>query len=62
MAQIEKTKAEDKPKNVLVTAVYGDMVHPWTLTRFTSDAAKPHVEDEWVAMQRDAGKLKTVSV
>lgn len=53
-----KEEAAEVLKRVNVRAKLGDIVHPWTDTRFTVDALKPHILDAWITMQKNAGILE----
>lgn len=39
-------------------AVYGLLIHPFTLVHFKVEEAKKHVLDDWCKVQIEAGKLK----
>ena len=45
-------------EKALISAIYGDIINPNTLQRFTTDAIVPVVVDGWIAMQHECGKLK----
>lgn len=51
-------KKVEAPKKVLVRATLGDIVHPFTDTRFVLDASKPHERDAWIDVQLEAGKIE----
>lgn len=39
-------------------AVYGLLIHPYTLTHFRTEKASPHELDSWCQVQIDGGKLE----
>lgn len=51
--------AAAKPKKLLLRAVHGELVHPYSKpeVRFSTENAKSHELDGWVKIQMDAGKL-----
>lgn len=60
----DKTPAKQddaKPRSLRLRAVHGDIVHPFTCHRFTTDSEDKHVEDSWVKIQVEAGKLAVVT-
>lgn len=45
-------------KLVDISAVFGDVYHPFTQVKFETGAMTPHEIDDWVKAQIDGGKLK----
>ena len=56
-AKTPEAKAEKAEKPVLIQAVHGDMVHPFTAVRFETERPIKHVRDAWIDSQIEAGKL-----
>ena len=46
-----------EPKKAHIRAVFGDIIHPYTETRFTTSASKVHEVDSWITIQLEAGKI-----
>lgn len=59
MAQNDNKQA--KPVKVLIRAVHGLMIHPYTHAAFNTETITPVDErDAWLDCQIEAGKLETV--
>lgn len=53
-----KEEVKETVKRVNVRAIIGDIVHPFSHTRFTVDSLKPHDLDSWITIQKEAGKIE----
>lgn len=60
-APAQAAPAPAAEKVLRLRAVHGEIVHAFDGTRFSVDTEKKHVEDAWVKMQVDAGKLQVVT-